>query len=65
MTVDQDGHYSNGHYFGKIEIPIKGTGENIKIGTDYIMGHEVTVVDRTGKKKKVEYWECNACYEKE
>jgi len=53
--------YKNGHYFGKIKLPIK-PGEYKKIGTTKIGKFKIGVVKWTGKHKKVEYWECNNCF---
>lgn len=63
VTVYEDGHYRNGHFFGKLELPVEGTGEYKKIGTSKLLGLKADVVEWTGKEKKVEYWECNSCYE--
>jgi len=54
--------YDNGHYFGKIKIPV-GPGEHKKIRTTKIGRHKFDVVKWTGKEKEVEYWECNKCFE--
>lgn len=32
INVDEKGHYDKGHYFGKLKLPIKGTGEYKKVG---------------------------------
>ena len=61
--LDKQGHYSNGHYFGKIKVPIKGTGNYEKVGVSKILGRRISVVKWTGKERGVEYWECNKCYE--
>jgi len=63
VTVYEDGYYRGGHFFGKIGLPIEGTGEYKKVGTSKILGDKIDVVEWTGKEKKMEYWECNACYE--
>ena len=55
------GHYDNGHYFGKMKIPVKGTGEYKKVGTSKIL-KKIDIVKWTGKEKKFEYWECDKCY---
>jgi len=62
ITVYKDGHYDNGYYFKKLKLPI-GKGEHKKVGTTKIFGKKVDVVEWTGKKKEIEYWECNECYE--
>lgn len=63
INVDEKGHYDTGHYFGKLKLPIKGTGEYNKVGTTRLLKRQVQVVEWTGKEKEVEYWECNKCYE--
>lgn len=60
--LDKKGHYDNGHYFGKMKLPI-GKGKYKKIGTDKLFNKKVDIVKWTGKEKEVEYWECNKCYE--
>lgn len=61
IKLDEKRHYDNGHYFGKMELPV-GKGEYKKIGTSKIFGKKIDVAEWTGKKEKVEYWECNECY---
>ncbi len=57
-----DRSYDNGHYFGKMKVPI-GKGEHKKVGK-FKMGRKIyDVVKWTGKEKEVEYWECNSCFE--
>ncbi|MCK4491103.1 MAG: hypothetical protein KAU03_00660 [Candidatus Altiarchaeales archaeon] len=63
INVDENGRYDNGHYFGKLKLPIKGTGEYKKVGTTKLLKKQVQVVEWTGKEKEIEYWECNKCYE--
>jgi len=63
IKVYEDGHYSNGHYYNKIKLPIKGAGEYKKVGTTKLGRHKVDVVDWTGKEKEIEYWECNECFD--
>jgi len=63
ITVYEDGYYRNGHYFGKLKLPIKGTGKYKKTGTSQIFGKKIDVVEWNGKEKEIEYWECDACYE--
>ena len=62
VRVCRDGYCRNGQYFGTIEVPI-GKGEYKKIRTTKIAGQKIDVAEWTGKKKEVEYWECNACFE--
>ena len=61
---DNNGKYAGGHYFGELKLPIEGTGKWKKTGKTKIGGRSYDVVDWTGKEKKMEYWECNACFEK-
>lgn len=61
MKMDDRGHYDNGYYFGRFKLPI-GKGEYKKVETSEICGGKHDVVKWTGKEKKVEYWECNACF---
>lgn len=60
ITVYPDKKYSNGHFFGSYDSPIKGTGKHVKISHSKVLNADV--VKWTGKTEKVEYWECNACY---
>lgn len=55
--------YSGAHYFGKIEVPVKGTGEYKKISTLKMGRKSYPVVKWTGKKKYFEYWECEGCFD--
>ena len=63
ITVYEDGHYRKGHYFGKLKLPIEGTGRYKKTGTSQILGRKIDVVEWVGKEKGVEHWECDDCYE--
>ena len=63
IEVYEEGSYSTGHYFGEMKIPV-GKGEWKKIGTTKTLEKEIDVVKWTGKKKEIEYWECNDCFEK-
>ena len=64
IILYKKGHYEGGHYFSKIKIPIKGTGDYKKIKSAKILWKKFDVVKWTGKEKKIEYWECNSCYDK-
>lgn len=61
IKFDRKGHYSRGHYFGEFELPV-GKGEWKETGSAKIGKSKYPVVKWTGKKK-VEYWECNECFE--
>ncbi len=63
ITLYPDRHYRNGHYFGKLHLQIKGTGEWKKVEATKLFGKKIDVVKWTGKEKEKEYWECNKCYE--
>ena len=64
IILNRNGHYNNGHYFNKLKVPIRGTGEYKRVGTSKLFDEKVNVVKWTGKEKEVEYWECDKCYEK-
>lgn len=64
ITLNKNGYYNNGHYFDKLKVPIRSTGEYKRVGTSKLFDEKVNVVKWTGKEKEVEYWECNKCYEK-
>jgi hypothetical protein len=64
IKLTKTGRYNRGHYFNELELPIEGTGEHVKVDTFKFGDLEEDVVDWTGKVKKVEYWECDTCYEK-
>lgn len=58
------GHYTGGHYFGKMKVPI-GKGRWKKVGATTILKpiQKMTdIVEWSGKEKEVEYWECDKCY---
>lgn len=61
--IYKGGKYSSGHYFSTLKIPIDGTGEYKKIGSFTMAKKKYNTVKWIGKEKKVEYWECNECYE--
>ncbi len=65
ITVDEKKNYKNGHYFGKLDVPIKGTGRYKRVGMTKLGRKTYPVVKWTGKEKQVEYWECNKCYRKD
>lgn len=56
-----DSTYEGGHFFGRMELPV-GDGEYKKMGKSDIFGKEIDLVEWTGKKEEVEYWECDDCY---
>ena len=61
IEIDENGKIlRGGHYFGKIDIPDEGA-EVVHKGKTRIGDLELEVVDYT-RKKEVEYWECDECY---
>ncbi|MBU2561724.1 MAG: hypothetical protein KKD17_05485 [Nanoarchaeota archaeon] len=60
ITLQPDGTYSNGYFFGRMKLPVKGTGKNIKIGRSKVLNADI--VKWTGKEKEYEYWECKDCF---
>ena len=62
VTVYRDRRYRNGHYFGVVAFPINGSGEYKRLRTSRLAGKRITIAKWTGKERKVEYWECDACY---
>jgi hypothetical protein len=65
IKIAHNGKYDKGHYFGVMKIPIKGTGKYVKTGKFKFGKMEGNVVKWTGKKKEVEYWECEKCFNEE
>lgn len=63
IKLTRGGRYNTGHFFSKLKIPIEGTGKHVKIGEQKIGKTRYDVVKWTGKSRKVEYWECNSCYD--
>ncbi|MFH0970437.1 MAG: hypothetical protein V1776_03175 [Candidatus Diapherotrites archaeon] len=63
VRLTKSGHYDKGHFFSKLKFPIEGTGEHVKVGTFRMGGKSHNVVRWTGKVRKVEYWECNKCFD--
>jgi len=61
--LDKKGNYKNAYYFGKLKIPVEGTGKYKKTRTVKFMKKKYDVVKWTGKEKEEEYWECKKCYE--
>lgn len=64
ITLFENGEYSGGHYFGKMELPV-GEGENRILGKKDIGGMEVEVFEWTGDHEEMEYWECDDCFNEE
>jgi len=63
IKVGKNRRYDVGHYFGKLKLPIEGTGEWKKTGKMKLGKSSHDVVKWTGKEKEIEYWECNECFE--
>jgi len=64
IRLKDNGEYRGGHYFGILKIPT-GDGEHKKIKRTKIGDMEVDVVEWTGEHQKIEYWECDDCYQEE
>ncbi len=60
IKVDEKGKYNQGYYFGKIKLPVEGTGKYKQVGASKLL--RAKVVKWTGESKECEYWECNLCY---
>lgn len=61
IKLFQSKQYRGGHYFGKVSLPV-GKGDYRKVGKFRLGGKAYPVVKWAGKEKRVEYWECNACF---
>jgi hypothetical protein len=61
ITIDENGVYSGGHYFGEMKLPV-GEGENIPAGKTKILDIEFEVVEWSGEYEEFEYWECEECF---
>ena len=59
VNLHRDYSYKNGHYFGVMNIPVgDGRYKEISKATKTSPG----VVEWTGKEKRIEYWECEKCF---
>lgn len=47
------------HYFGTVQLPEEDTGKDVKTGEE---AHGFDVVEWTGDRFKLEYWECDDCF---
>ena len=63
IEVYEDGHYEGAEYFGKIKMPIEGTGEHKVVDRLKIGNIEGDVISWTGKFEEIEDWECPKCFE--
>jgi hypothetical protein len=61
ITVDDDGQYSGGYYFGELENTV-GDGDYKKVDEIDLIGRSTDVVKWTGETETVEYWECRECH---
>jgi hypothetical protein len=59
ISVDEDGRYDGGHYFGEWSVPDDDSDGEFKKTGEY-KGHDV--VEWTGERLKFEYWECDDCF---
>jgi len=64
ISLENNGEYSGGHYFGKISIAV-GEGEYRKVERSKLLDMEVDVVEWTGEEREEEYWECDDCFYEE
>ncbi len=62
---DKKGHYNGAHYFGKLGIPDTKNWNRKVIGYFKIGGIKATIVNDPPIKRKVEYWECEKCFNEE
>ena len=66
VTIYNDKSYRDGYYFGKIPICSKKEKEKSRKSGTYkekIHGHIFNVCNYDPRPyKKIEYWECPACY---
>jgi len=60
VNLMKNGNYSGGHYFGKIGTRLIGSGKVLKYAK--IGKHKYPVVDMKLGGRKIEYWECNECF---
>lgn len=65
IKIDKQGKYNKGYYFGRMKLPIKGTGKYVKTGTFRHGKLKGKVVKWTGKNKEIEYWECKKCFKED
>ncbi len=61
VEIDPKKWDKEGVYFGIIKFPV-GKGKNVRVGEIKFGKHRFPVVKWTGKKKRVEYWECRSCF---
>ena len=62
IRVSGNGRYNKGYYFGKMKVPIEGTGKNVVVGKFKLGKLTGNTVKWTGKNRLVEYWECENCF---
>lgn len=63
IKLNKDRTYVGGNYFCKVDIPDTKNWKMKVIGKMKIGNMKVDVVNNPPVKKRVEYWECNKCYE--
>lgn len=62
ITVNVDGTYEGGHYFGEMTVPDEDS-EGTFQKTGEFEDHDV--VSWTGDETSFEYWECDECFSSE
>ena len=61
VSVEEDGSYSGGHYFGSMEVPTDDA-EVVSRQPSDIEGFEGIEVVEYSEYEEFEYWECDNCY---
>ena len=61
IKLNKDGTYSDGCYFGKLDVPDTKNWKRKVIGQSKIGNMKVEVVNSPPVKKVIEYWECKDC----
>lgn len=64
IKLNKDRTYAGGHYFGKLAIPDTRNWKMKVIRKVKIGNMKIDIVNDPPIKKRIEYWECNRCYEK-
>lgn len=64
IKLNKDKTYTGGHYFGKLVIPDTKNWKMKVIRKIKIGDMKIDIVNDLPIKKRIEYWECNRCYEK-
>jgi hypothetical protein len=62
IKLNKDGTYTNGYYFGKLDVHDTKNWKMEVIRQVKIGGVKMNVVNDPPIKKRIEYWECSKCY---